>query len=181
VVRQIFDWIGRERSSIGDVRRRLTAAAILTPAGQTGWDRTTIWGLLRNPAYKGQAAFGKPAPASCAPGYVYHAGARCNHATPAPATINRPSSGCRFRCRPWWMRRCLTPCRRNWRKTGAGPGAASGGRSICCKACWSAAAAAMPSTANRSVQCPKTPSARLRLLPLRGKRRLPLRRPAALW
>jgi site-specific DNA recombinase len=59
VVRQIFDWIGRERSSIGDVRRRLTAAAILTPAGQTGWDRTTIWGILKNPAYKGQAAFGK--------------------------------------------------------------------------------------------------------------------------
>lgn len=59
VVRQIFDWIGRERSSIGDVRRRLTAAAILTPAGNTGWDRTTIWGMLKNPAYKGQAAFGK--------------------------------------------------------------------------------------------------------------------------
>lgn len=59
VVRQIFDWIGRERSSIGDVRRRLTAAAILTPAGKTGWDRTTIWGILKNPAYKGQAAFGK--------------------------------------------------------------------------------------------------------------------------
>lgn len=59
VVRQIFDWIGRERSSIGDVQRRLTAAAILTPAGKTGWDRTTIWGILKNPAYKGQAAFGK--------------------------------------------------------------------------------------------------------------------------
>jgi site-specific DNA recombinase len=26
------------------------------------------------------------------------------------------------------MQRCLTPCRRNWRKTGAGPGAASGGQ-----------------------------------------------------
>ena len=59
VVRQIFDWIGRERLSIGDVQRRLTAAAILTPAGKAGWDRTTIWGILKNPAYQGRAAFGK--------------------------------------------------------------------------------------------------------------------------
>jgi len=59
VVRQIFDWVGCERLSIGAVQRRLTAAAILTPAGKTGWDRTTIWGMLKNPAYKGQAAFGK--------------------------------------------------------------------------------------------------------------------------
>ncbi len=59
VVRQMFDWVGRERLSIGDVQRRLTAAATPTPRGKTGWDRTTIWGMLKNPAYKGQAAFGK--------------------------------------------------------------------------------------------------------------------------
>lgn len=59
VVRQIFAWIGRERLSIGEVQRRLTTAAILTPTGKSRWDRTTIWGLLKNPAYKGQAAFGK--------------------------------------------------------------------------------------------------------------------------
>ena len=59
VVRQIFDWVGRGRLSIGEVRRRLTAAATLTPRGKTWWDRTTIWGILKNPAYYGQAAFGK--------------------------------------------------------------------------------------------------------------------------
>jgi hypothetical protein len=31
----------------------------LTPTGKIPVDRTTIWGLLKNPAYKGQAAFGK--------------------------------------------------------------------------------------------------------------------------
>jgi site-specific DNA recombinase len=59
VVRQIFDGVGRERLSIGEVQRRLTAASTPSPAGKRGWDRSTIWGILKNPAYKGQAAFGK--------------------------------------------------------------------------------------------------------------------------
>ncbi|ADE16061.1 Resolvase domain protein [Nitrosococcus halophilus Nc 4] len=59
VVRQIFDWVGRERLSIGEVQRRLSEAPTLTPAGKTWWDRSTLWGILKNPAYKGQAAFGK--------------------------------------------------------------------------------------------------------------------------
>jgi site-specific DNA recombinase len=59
VVRQVFDWVGRERLSIGEVQRRLTAAAVPSPRGKTWWDRTSIWGMLKNPAYPGQAAFGK--------------------------------------------------------------------------------------------------------------------------
>ena len=27
--------------------------------GKSYWDRTTVWGMLKNPAYKGTAAFGK--------------------------------------------------------------------------------------------------------------------------
>jgi site-specific DNA recombinase len=61
VVRQIFDWIGRERVSIGEACRRLQQAAIYSPKGKPVWDRSTIWGLLNNPAYKGTAAFGKTA------------------------------------------------------------------------------------------------------------------------
>jgi site-specific DNA recombinase len=59
VVRQVFDWVGRERLSIGEVRRRLEQAGERTRTGKTVWDRTTIWGILKNPAYKGMAAFGK--------------------------------------------------------------------------------------------------------------------------
>ncbi len=59
VVRQIFDWVGRERLSMSEVTRRLRAAAIPSPSGKTWWDRTTVWDILKNPAYKGQAAFGK--------------------------------------------------------------------------------------------------------------------------
>jgi site-specific DNA recombinase len=59
VVRQMFEWIARDRLSIGEVRRRLTAQGIRTPKGHLHWQSRTIWGMLKNPAYKGAAAFGK--------------------------------------------------------------------------------------------------------------------------
>ncbi len=59
VVRQVFHWVGAERISIGEVSRRLQAAGEQTRAGKTTWDRTTIHGMLKNPAYQGKAAFGK--------------------------------------------------------------------------------------------------------------------------
>jgi site-specific DNA recombinase len=59
VVRQIFDWVGRDRLSIGEVCRRLTQAKELTRTGRTQWDRSALWAMLKNPAYMGMAAFGK--------------------------------------------------------------------------------------------------------------------------
>jgi site-specific DNA recombinase len=59
VVRQIFAWLGRDRLSIGAVCRRLQAAGERTRTGRTTWDRSVVWAMLRNPAYKGEAAFGK--------------------------------------------------------------------------------------------------------------------------
>jgi site-specific DNA recombinase len=59
VVRNIFEWIGQERCSIGEVRRRLQRENIPTRTGKPAWDRATIWLMLKNPAYKGTAAFGK--------------------------------------------------------------------------------------------------------------------------
>ena len=59
MVRQVFDWVGRDRGSIGEVCRRLRQQGCPTSSGKPAWDRTTIWGLLKNPAYMGEAAFGK--------------------------------------------------------------------------------------------------------------------------
>jgi site-specific DNA recombinase len=59
VVRQVFTWIGQERLSIGEVCRRLQRAEERTRTGRTQWDRSVVWGILKNPAYKGSAAFGK--------------------------------------------------------------------------------------------------------------------------
>ncbi len=61
VVRQVFEWVGRDRCSIGEVSRRLQAAGEQTRTGKTVWDRGTIHDMLQNPAYKGEAAFGKTA------------------------------------------------------------------------------------------------------------------------
>jgi site-specific DNA recombinase len=51
--------VGRERLSIGEACRRLRTAGVLTHSGKTWWDRTSVWDMLRNPAYRGQAAYGK--------------------------------------------------------------------------------------------------------------------------
>jgi site-specific DNA recombinase len=59
VARQIFDWVGRERLTLGEVCRRLHRAGEQTRTGTTVWDRGTVWGMLKNPASQGMAAFGK--------------------------------------------------------------------------------------------------------------------------
>ena len=59
VVRQAFEWIGRDGLTLGEIRRRLQSKGILSPKGKDAWDRTSIWGMLKNPAYKGMAAYGK--------------------------------------------------------------------------------------------------------------------------
>jgi site-specific DNA recombinase len=59
VVRKIFEWVGQERCSIGEVCRRLRRDGVPTRTGKSAWDRSVIWSYLRNPAYKGTAGFGK--------------------------------------------------------------------------------------------------------------------------
>jgi site-specific DNA recombinase len=59
VVQQIFAWVGRDRLSIGEVSRRLKERGIASAKGKSWWDRTSVWAILKNPAYQGAAAFGK--------------------------------------------------------------------------------------------------------------------------
>ena len=58
-MRKIFEWIGQERCSIGEVCRRLQRDGVPTRTGKSAWDRSVVWLILKNPAYKGTAAFGK--------------------------------------------------------------------------------------------------------------------------
>ena len=70
-VRLMFRWIGHDRLGIGQVCRQLRQAGYRTRSGKKVWDRTTVWGMLRNPAYAGLAAYGKtrigPLPARLRP------------------------------------------------------------------------------------------------------------------
>ena len=59
VVRQIFNWVGLERISIGEVCRRLQQAGVLTQTGLRTWDRGTVWAMLKSSTYTGKACFGK--------------------------------------------------------------------------------------------------------------------------
>lgn len=59
VIRRMFEWVGRDGLSINEVCRRLREQGIPSPKGKSYWDRTTVWGHLKNPAYRGTAIFGK--------------------------------------------------------------------------------------------------------------------------
>jgi site-specific DNA recombinase len=59
VVQQMFAWVAQERVSLREVRRRLTQLGEPSPTGQPTWNPATIAHMLKNPAYKGTAGFGK--------------------------------------------------------------------------------------------------------------------------
>jgi site-specific DNA recombinase len=59
IVRELFRRYVAEHASIADLARWLSAQQIPTRTGKARWDRSTVWGMLRNPAYAGRAAFAK--------------------------------------------------------------------------------------------------------------------------
>jgi site-specific DNA recombinase len=59
LVRQIFELYTRQRWSLGAIGRYLDEQHIGTRCGKGPWQQTTLLGMLRNPAYQGQAAYGK--------------------------------------------------------------------------------------------------------------------------
>jgi site-specific DNA recombinase len=59
VVREVFRRYAEDGDSIAELARWLSEQGIATRTGKQVWDRSTVWGMLRNPAYRGEAAFGK--------------------------------------------------------------------------------------------------------------------------
>jgi site-specific DNA recombinase len=59
VVEQIFTWVAEARCSIREACSRLKKQGVVTRNGKRDWSTTTVRRLLRNPAYSGQAAYGK--------------------------------------------------------------------------------------------------------------------------
>jgi site-specific DNA recombinase len=59
VVQLVFDIYTRQGLSINAIARLLNQRRIPTRTGTTRWERSTVWGMLRNPAYRGRACFGK--------------------------------------------------------------------------------------------------------------------------
>ena len=60
IVRTVYDhYVGAAMMSIGAITRLLNERAVPTRKQISRWERTTVWAILRNPAYKGTACFGK--------------------------------------------------------------------------------------------------------------------------
>ncbi|MGI5516125.1 recombinase family protein [Streptomyces sp. CA-106131] len=59
LVAELFRRYTDEGASIAELTRWLTESGTRTRTGKTRWDRSVVWGMLRNPAYAGTAAFGK--------------------------------------------------------------------------------------------------------------------------
>src|SRR5882762_4591067 len=58
VVRRVYEMYTVEGLSIGEITRRLNTEGV--PARKASrWERSVVWGVLRNPAYRGVACFGK--------------------------------------------------------------------------------------------------------------------------
>ena len=59
LVAEMFRRYADDGAAIAGLRRWLTAQGVRTRTGKEQWDRSVIWGMLRNPAYCGKAVFGK--------------------------------------------------------------------------------------------------------------------------
>lgn len=58
VVRRVYEMYTIEGLSIGEIARRLNREGVPTRRASR-WERSVVWALLRNPAYRGLACFGK--------------------------------------------------------------------------------------------------------------------------
>jgi len=107
VVRQIFEWVGRDRCSLRAVVRRLHAQGVPTRTGNPTWEPATLVGMLENPAYKGMAAVGKTRRVDRRPRLRPRRG---------QSEFPRRNS-CTFPCRRSWTRRPSPRRKRSWPTT----------------------------------------------------------------
>jgi site-specific DNA recombinase len=90
LVAELFRRYADDGQTIADLARWLTGQGIPTRTGKHRWDRSVIWGMLRNPAYAGRAVFGKTQAIHAQPGLNRIARLQ-GRTTPRPVkTVDRP-------------------------------------------------------------------------------------------
>jgi site-specific DNA recombinase len=97
VVQEIYRLYAEELLSIGAITRELNARKVPTRKAISKWERSTVWAMLRNPAYCGKACYGKTEhserqritkPLRANGGYVVQNG--CNREKPREEWIEIP-------------------------------------------------------------------------------------------
>ena len=68
IVAELFARYADGGVAIGELARWLSGLGVATRTGKPRWDRSTVWGMLRNPAYAGRACFGKTMRTDRSPG-----------------------------------------------------------------------------------------------------------------
>jgi site-specific DNA recombinase len=90
LVAELFRRYADDGATIADLARWLTGQGVPTRTGKHRWDRSVIWGMLRNPAYAGRAVFGKTQAIQAQPALNRVARLQ-GRTTPRPVkTVDRP-------------------------------------------------------------------------------------------
>jgi hypothetical protein len=108
VVRMVYEYYTVQGLSIAAITRLLNAQGVPIRKRIARWERSTVWAILRNPAYQGKACFGKTkraARTSALPDRSAFAAA-WRRAT-VPTTSGHRTSGSKSQCRPLSARRAL--------------------------------------------------------------------------
>jgi site-specific DNA recombinase len=90
LVAELFRRYADDGPSIAELTRWLTAQGVPTRTGKHRWDRSVVWGMLRNPAYAGRAMFGKTAVVHESPGLNRVARLQGRSTPRASKTVDRP-------------------------------------------------------------------------------------------
>jgi len=124
IVRQVYEAYTRQGLSISAIARMLNERRIPTRTETTRWERSTVWGLLRNPAYRDGRAMARPKSV-----HASESRDRCGSATGWPAAIapitnGHARTGSISPFPPWSARRPSRWPKNSWSGTnGIRPGA----------------------------------------------------------
>src|SRR6266550_4514601 len=90
IVAELFRRYADDGASIAGLTRWLTSENVPTRTGKARWDRSVVWGMLRNPAYAGTAVFGKTQVVAESPGLNRRARLEGRTTPRASRTVDRP-------------------------------------------------------------------------------------------
>jgi site-specific DNA recombinase len=90
LVAEMFRRYADDGAAIADLARWLTSSGVPTRTGKDRWDRSVVWGMLRNPAYAGTAVFGKTMVVAESPGLNRVARLQGRSVPRSSKTVDRP-------------------------------------------------------------------------------------------
>jgi site-specific DNA recombinase len=90
LVAELFRRYADGAATIAELTRWLTDQGVTTRTGKSRWDRSVIWGMLRNPAYAGRAVYGKTIAVNESPGLNRRARLEGRSTPRATKTVDRP-------------------------------------------------------------------------------------------